>query len=413
MTGRALGGAAINRDTVLIRAPEMTVQVHSNAAVEISCDGASFYAGVHALSVLDSFTEPRKLGDVVEEIGSRSARDFMTLTTTILEMCANGLLMPPTRAAVFPDFAGGWDGSSIHAKMLRDEDRTQAFLDALQEIVRPDDVVVDIGTGTGVLALGGARAGARRVFAIESSSIADVAAGMFERNAALGRVELFRGWSNRVSLPERATVLVSETVGNQALGEEIIESVLDANMRLLTPDARRIPARIRIFAQPCEVPIALRNRHAFTPENVEHWSKRYAMDFGPLRDTTRATPDAPAVDKPFFLVLDLADARGWKKLGPPVLMADVDLAAPEPRFERSAEMAFDTTGELQGLLEFFELTLSPSITYDSHPDRVSTACSWSFPAWLLAKGRPVEAGTSMSVGYRYRNGKGKLTLPPP
>ncbi|MFO0615063.1 MAG: 50S ribosomal protein L11 methyltransferase [Polyangiaceae bacterium] len=412
MTERATGGAAINRDTVLIRAPELTVHVHSNAAVEISCDGANFYGGVHALSVLDSFTEPRKLGDVVEEIGARSARDFMTLTTTILEMCANGLLTPPDRGAVFPDFAGGWDGSSIHAKMLGDEQRTRAFLDALAEVVQPSDVVVDIGTGTGVLALGAARAGAKRVFAIESSSIADVAAAMFERNAALGPVELVRGWSNRVSIPERASVLVSETVGNQALGEEIIESVLDANKRLLTPDARRIPSHIRIFAQPCEVPSALRNRHAFTPENVESWSSRYGIDFGPLRDVTRSGRKAPPADKPFFMVLELSEARGWKKLGPPTLLSEVDLAAPVPRFERSADMRFDVTGELQGVLEFFELTLSPSVTFDGHPDRVSLACSWSFPAWLLAKGRPVEAGTSMRVGYEYGNGKGKLTLPP-
>lgn len=409
MTKRPMGEARVTRDTVLIRVPELTVEVHSNAAVEISCEGASFFGGVHALSVLDAFTEPRKLGDVVDELSVRSARDFATLTTTILEMVANGLLTEPNRAALFPDFAGGWNGSSIHAKMLGDEDRTRAFLDALAEVVKDDDVVVDIGTGTGVLALGAARAGARRVFAIESSSIADTAAAMFERNLSLGQVTLLRGWSNRLTLPERASVLVSETVGNQALGEEIVESVLDANKRLLTPDARRIPSRIKIHAQPCVVPQALRDKHAFTPENVTRWTEMYGIDFSPLRD---AASEAEGVDKPFFMVLDLHEARGWKKLGAPVVLADIDLANPEPRFETSAEMAFDTTGEMTGLLEFFELELSPSVRYDAHPDRVSLTCSWHFPAWILAKGRPVAAGTTMQVGYRYGNGKGKLILPP-
>lgn len=412
MNERPKSHARVTRDTVLLRVAELTVHVHSNAAVEISCDGGWYSGGVHALSVLDAFTEPRKLGDVVDELSVRSARDFATLTTTILEMVANGLLTEPNRAAVFPDFAGGWNGSSIHAKMLGDEQRTQLFLDALREIVGPDDVVVDIGTGTGVLALGAARAGARRVFAIEASSIADCAAGMFESNAGMGKVELLRGWSNRLSLPERATVLVSETVGNQALGEEIVESVLDANKRLLTPDARRIPSRIRILAQPCEVPPMLRNKHAFTPENLERWSELYGFDFSALRDATKRTAGGPPVDKPFFIVLELAEARGWKKLGPPVVLADVDLANPEPRFERVADMHFDTSGELQGVLEFFELTLSPSVTFDAHPDRVSLACSWHFPAWILPKGRAVEAGTKMQVRYDYANAKGKLVLPP-
>lgn len=410
---RSLSGSRITRDTVLIRAPELTIYVHSNGALEISVDGGSFSAGVHALSVLDMFTEPRKLSDVVDQIEARSARDFATLTTTILELCANGILMSPDREAIFPDFAGGWNGSSIHAKMLGDEDRTRLFLDALREVVTPGDVVVDIGTGTGVLALGAARAGARRVFAIESSSIADVAAAMFARNKSFGDVELLRGWSNRVALPERANVFVSETVGNQALGEEIIETVLDANKRLLTPDARRIPSRIRIFAQPCVVPDGVRERHAFTPENVAAWSEMYGMDFSPLREVTKPTPDSPEVDKPFLMVLERDEVRGWTKLGPPTLVADIDLACPEPRFDVESEMKFDATGELQGILEFFELTLSPNVVYDAHPDRVADTCSWHFPAWLLAKGRPVRAGTSMRVRYRYGNGKGKLVLPPP
>jgi hypothetical protein len=413
MSKRPLTGARITRDTVLIRAPELSIQVHSNGALEISLDGGSYSAGVHALSVLDLFTEPRRLADVVDQLETRSARDFATLTTTILEMCANGILMSPDREAVFPDFAGGWNGSSIHAKMLGDEDRTRSFLDALREVVAPDDIVIDIGTGTGVLALGAARSGASRVFAIESSSIADVAAAMFARNNSFGDVELLRGWSNRINVPERGNVLVTETVGNQALGEEIIETVLDANKRLLTPDAKRIPSRIRIFAQPCEVPEGIRERHAFTPENVANWSEMYGMDFSPLRDVTKPTPDSPEVDKPFLMVLERDEVRGWKKLGPPTLLVEIDLAAPEPRFDLASEMKFDTTGELQGVLEFFELTLSPSVVYDAHPDRVADTCSWHFPAWLIAKGRPVEAGTSMRVRYRYGNGKGKLILPPP
>ncbi len=71
--------------------------------------------------------------------------------------------------------------------MLHDERRTGDYLRALAAAVRPDDVVLDIGTGSGVLAVAAARAGARRVYAVEASDIAEVAARVFEVNGVQDR----------------------------------------------------------------------------------------------------------------------------------------------------------------------------------------------------------------------------------
>ena len=65
-------------------------------------------------------------------------------------------------------------------KMLNDRARTDAFIRAIEATVRPGDVVVDLGTGTGVLALAAARAGARRVYAIEASGVGRAARSVFE-----------------------------------------------------------------------------------------------------------------------------------------------------------------------------------------------------------------------------------------
>ena len=70
----------------------------------------------------------------------------------------------------------GWVRPNIHLSMLDDRARTKGFCDALRLMVQPEDVVVDIGTGTGVLATCAAKAGARQVYAVESSGIAEVAA---------------------------------------------------------------------------------------------------------------------------------------------------------------------------------------------------------------------------------------------
>ena len=391
----------VSRDTVLLRRPDLTIQLTSSGEVQIAEGGAACVAGPHALAILDAFSEPRTLGEAVADLTARGARDFAMLTTTILELASQGVLTVPGAKPTLGDEMG-WDASSIHAKMLGDFERTEAFLAAIEEVVHEDDVVVDIGTGTGVLALGAARAGARKVYAIESSGIADVAARMFERNASLGaRVALLRGWSTRVTLPERASVLVSETVGNQALGENIVDTVLDAHARLLSPGARLIPSRIRIYVQPSVLPEPVRKRHVFSKPNSAAWSARYGMDFTALAESTREL---------FALMLQRDEAFGWKRLGPPALAAEIDLQAPETSFEKTFAMAIDTAGDLDGLLETFELTLSPSVDFGCHPDRVAPTCSWHFPIWVLTEPRTVTPGERLHARYRYRAGRGKLSL---
>ena len=77
--------------------------------------------------------------------------------------------------------ASGWADPVEHARMLHDDRRTGDYLAALAAAVRPGDVVLDIGTGSGVLAVAAARAGARRVYAVEASDIAEVAGAGLRR----------------------------------------------------------------------------------------------------------------------------------------------------------------------------------------------------------------------------------------
>ena len=164
-------------------------------------------------------------------------------------------------------------------------------LAALAAAVQPDDVVLDIGTGERVLALAAARAGARCVYAIEASDIAEVAARVFAVNGVQDQVTLFSGWSRLVELPERADLLVAEVVGNEPLEEEILETVLDARQRLLKPGARMIPHALTLLARPILLPEAEVRQRAFGVKDVERWQALYDIDFTPLLDA--AIPGRP------------------------------------------------------------------------------------------------------------------------
>lgn len=137
-----------------------------------------------------------------------------------------------------------------HMTLLDDEVRVGAFQTAIEETVRPGDVVVDVGTGTGILALFAARAGAKRVYAIEKTDLIELAADLARENGLEDRIVFLRGNSLRIALPERADVLVTETLGHIPFEEGILRVVADARRRLLKPGARIIPRRLSTFLVP-------------------------------------------------------------------------------------------------------------------------------------------------------------------
>ena len=198
--------------------------------------------------------------------------------------------------------------------MLHDERRTGDYLRALGVAVRPGDVVLDIGTGSGVLAVAAARAGARRVYAVEASDIAEVAGRVFAANGVTDTVTLVPGWSRQIELPEPADVLVAEIIGNEPLEEEILETTLDARRRLLKPDARLIPYALSLLARPLRLPEDEARQRAIGRAAVERWQRLYDMEFQPLLDA--------AAPGPVNMPTEAEVAAAWPPVGPPVTLAD-------------------------------------------------------------------------------------------
>jgi protein arginine N-methyltransferase 1 len=142
-----------------------------------------------------------------------------------------------------------------HRTLIADHTRNSAFRSALARVIRPGETIVaDIGAGTGLLGLMAAKLGARRVIMYESEAVAGVAREIVRANGLDRVIEIMPCHSTEMVDPPRADVIVSETLGNYALEENIIATLADARRRHMKPGGVMIPHRITQFVAPVTTP---------------------------------------------------------------------------------------------------------------------------------------------------------------
>jgi len=138
----------------------------------------------------------------------------------------------------------------MHRTMLRDRVRCEAFRHALTKSVKSGDVVLDVGAGTGILSLFAARAGARKVYAVECTKIVDFARQLIATNSVEEQVQIIHGDIESVELPEQVDLIVSEWMGGNGVDEGFLPAVLVARDRWLKPQGKMLPERVSAWIAP-------------------------------------------------------------------------------------------------------------------------------------------------------------------
>jgi tetratricopeptide (TPR) repeat protein len=133
-----------------------------------------------------------------------------------------------------------------HIPMINDEERNVAYERALKRAVKPGDVVLEIGTGSGLVAMMSARAGAKLVVTCEAVPIlAQVAKETVARNGYSGKVRVVSKRSTQMilgeDLPERADIFVSELINVGMLAPNMLPIIQHARINLCKPNPRIIP----------------------------------------------------------------------------------------------------------------------------------------------------------------------------
>lgn len=239
----------------------------------------------------------------------------------------------------------GYSRLAAHRMLLGDRVRTEALQHAIEAVVRPGQIVVDIGTGSGVLALFAARAGAQRVYAIEREQIVQVAKRVACSNGLDHLIEFIANDVATVDeIPQQADVLVSECIGSALVNTTMIERVLAARQRFLKPGGIMIPMLGELVACPVEIPV-----HDWY---LRFWEQpQYGLDW---RDF------APLASNQLYTAIINADDM----LAEPQNVARLDFNSPETcsaDIAGEATFSFTRDGIVHGIAIWFRLQLSPNI----------------------------------------------------
>jgi hypothetical protein len=393
--GDGTAGSRLDPDTPLQRVPDVTLSLSGAGTVRVRVASGEVDCGHLGLRILERFGRPTTLREFASE-RAVGAQEWVDLLEAARSLVASGILVDPREPTGANRRAAGywWDDPRPHIEMLNDVERTSRYIEAIERTVRPGDTVLDIGTGTGVLAMAAARAGAGRVFAVEAGAVAGKAEEIVAANGLGSVITVLRGWSTSVTLPTPADVLVTETLGSDPFNERILETVIDARTRLLAPEARIVPARLSLRAVAVEVPEEHVSDWIFTSEGCRRWRATYGFDFGLLTAHERWVHGVR---------VPMATARGWRRLAPPVELVELDLhEVDSPVLGSTVRVRTTDSGRLDGAFSFFVAELGHGISLSTDPHADDGDRHW----WNVLHLRPpadVDPSTLLALSYGRRS----------
>jgi type I protein arginine methyltransferase len=268
----------------------------------------------------------------------------------------------------------------FYGQMLAGAPRIEAYAAALRRNVTPDSVVLDLGCGPGVFALLACKLGARRVYAIEPDNVINIAREAAVANGFADRIEFFQDLSTEVTLPEPATIVISDLRGVLPWFQQHIPSIIDARRRLLADGGVLIPRRDVLWAAVVEA------------------ADRYEEIVGPWR-----TPQ-------FDLDLSAGVSRitnTWRKtsikadelLTEPVCWATLDYREVESA-DVQAEISWRAarSGTAHGVAVWFDADLASGIGFSNWPG----ASELIYGQGFFPFSKPVEVGEGEAIEVRIR-----------
>ncbi|GLJ36355.1 hypothetical protein SUGI_0729770 [Cryptomeria japonica] len=258
-----------------------------------------------------------------------------------------------THAAYDAAYFQAYAHVAVHEEMIKDQVRTETYRAAIEQhqYLIQDKVVLDVGCGTGILSIFCAKAGARKVYAVDASEIAVQAREIVKANNLSDKITVIIGKVEEVDIDEEVDVIVSEWMGYMLLYESMLSTVISARDRWLKPGGLILPSHATLYLAPITHP----ERYS---DSIDFWNDVYGIDMSPMLPLAKQC----AFEEPLVEVITGENVLSW-----PTVVKDIncntitvqELELVTAEFSVASMM----NAHLHGFALWFDVTFErPSIT---------------------------------------------------
>jgi protein arginine N-methyltransferase 1 len=174
----------------------------------------------------------------------------------------------------------------IHEEMIKDKIRTGSYKKAIEnnKIIFKDKIVLDIGSGTGILSIFAAKAGAKHVYGIEYADIADYSKEIIKQNNLSDKITIIQSKVEEANLPvDKVDIIISEWMGYFLLYESMLDTLLFARDKWLKKDGYLLPDKAQIYLAGIQDTLYKYNK-------IDSWDNVYGFNFSVLKNPALAEP---------------------------------------------------------------------------------------------------------------------------
>ncbi|XP_054723835.1 histone-arginine methyltransferase CARMER-like isoform X2 [Uloborus diversus] len=237
---------------------------------------------------------------------------------------------------------------SQQQNMMQDYIRTSTYQRAILANLEDfkDKVVLDVGAGSGILSFFAAQAGARKVYAVEASSMAKHAETLVYHNKLTGRVVVIPGKIEEITLPEMVDVIISEPMGYMLFNERMLETYLHAK-KWLVPNGKMFPSRGDLHIAPFSD--AALYMEQLNKANFWYQQSFHGVDLASLRDAAvKEYFRQPIVDT---FDISICMAKSLRHTVDFLVAQETDLH----KIDIPLNFVLNQTGEIHGLAFWFDV----------------------------------------------------------
>ncbi|XP_057691675.1 protein arginine N-methyltransferase 3 [Corythoichthys intestinalis] len=332
-----------------------------------------------------------------EEAVARSFEDLQKLKLLVQDLVLNAEPGRSTNVSGVAELRADEDEAyfssyghyGIHEEMLKDKVRTETYRDFMYrnpEVFR-DKIVLDVGCGTCILSMFAARAGAKKVIAVDQSDIIYQAMDIVRSNKLEDKITLLKGRIEDIKLPvEKVDIIISEWMGYFLLFESMLDSILVARDLFLHDGGS-------VYPDLCNLSLAAVGDKQRYQERIAFWDDVYGFNMSCMKKVV--VPEA---------VVEVLNADTL--ISEPTVIQTIDcnkVCLSELEFSSNFCLKITNTTDCTAIVGYFDVFFDKGccnkVTFSTGPQVAKT--HWKQTIFQLEKPFPVQAGEEL---------QGKITV---